>query len=88
MNKVKIDSYEYEVNASGEVFRVGNPKPKFQSVNRDGYRVVSLWKDNKPIAKTVHRLVALAFLPNHENKPCVNHIDGISKTIMCQTLSG
>ena len=76
MNKVKIDSYEYEVNELGEVFRVGNPKPKYQSVNRDGYKVVGLWKNNKSTAKTVHRLVALAFIPNPENKPCVNHIDG------------
>lgn len=76
MKKVKIDNFEYEVNELGEVFRIGNPKPKYQSVNRDGYKVVGLWKDNKPTAKTVHRLVALAFIPNPENKPCVNHIDG------------
>ena len=76
MNKVKIDSYDYEVNELGEVFRIGNPKPKYQSVNRDGYKVVGLWKNNKATAKTAHRLVALAFIPNPENKPCVNHIDG------------
>lgn len=76
MERKKIADFDYEVDKQGNVYRVGNDKPKYQSVNRDGYRVVCLWKNNKSTAKTVHRLVALAFLPNPENKPCVNHING------------
>lgn len=37
---------------------------------------VQLWKDNQAYLKAVHRLVAIAFIPNPENKPTVNHIDG------------
>lgn len=45
------------------------------SLQGKGYRRVFLSggirKDN-----LVHRLVAIAFIPNLEDKPCVNHIDG------------
>lgn len=40
------------------------------------YAAVQLWKNNKDVLKAVHRLVAEAFIPNPENKPTVNHIDG------------
>lgn len=45
------------------------------SYNKDGYHVVSLSKNG--ITKTfgVHRLVALAFITNTENKPFVDHIN-------------
>ena len=76
MERNKIANFEYEVDKEGRVYRIGTVKEKYQSVNRDGYKVVRLYKNNKSTAKTVHRLVALAFLPNPENKPCVNHIDG------------
>ena len=41
-----------------------------------GYLRVSLDKDGKTKFVPVHRLVALAFIPNPLNKPQVNHIDG------------
>lgn len=44
----------------------------------NGYLYVSLQKDGKRIpAQAVHRLVAQAFIPNPNNKPHVNHLNGI-----------
>jgi NUMOD4 motif/HNH endonuclease len=40
-----------------------------------GYPVVSLWKNNKGKTCTVHRLLAIAFIPNPDNLPEVAHID-------------
>ena len=41
-----------------------------------GYCKVQLHKDGRSQMKYVHRLVAEAFLPNPQNKPQINHIDG------------
>lgn len=46
---------------------------------RSGYWSVVLRVRNKSIDSVVHRLVAIAFVANPENKPQVNHIDGNKK---------
>lgn len=43
---------------------------------RGKYKAVNLWKNGKSKPSNVHRLVAINFIKNDENKPCVNHIDG------------
>lgn len=48
-------------------------KPKQKN---SGYLFVSLCKNNNIKYSHIHRLVASAFIPNPENKPLVNHIDG------------
>lgn len=41
-----------------------------------GYVKLLLCKNAVQVSYTLHRLVALAFIPNPENKPHVNHKDG------------
>ena len=45
-------------------------------IRDDGYHQVRLRKSNKATRPLTHRLVAAAFIPNPENKPTVNHING------------
>ena len=43
--------------------------------NRRGYKMVTLSKHGKQKHFQVHRLVAIAYLENPENLPCINHKD-------------
>ena len=43
--------------------------------NANGYYFVRLSKNGKVKPHSVHRLVGIAFLSNHDNKPQVDHID-------------
>lgn len=43
--------------------------------DHSGYPYVTLIILKDKVAKPVHRLVAEAFIPNPENKPCIDHID-------------
>ena len=40
-----------------------------------GYKRITVCVGGKIKKHSIHRLVAVAFVPNPENKPCVNHID-------------
>lgn len=52
-------------------------KPLRTRLNRNGYEELKIRKDGKQIHMLVHRLVALAWIENPENKPEVDHIDTI-----------
>ncbi|MEH7514128.1 NUMOD4 motif-containing HNH endonuclease [Gottfriedia acidiceleris] len=43
----------------------------------NGYNIVVLCPRNKKKSFRVHRLIAKTFIPNRENKRCVNHKNGI-----------
>jgi hypothetical protein len=72
-----IVGYEglYEVSDFGNVRNCKTGRFLKGSENKDGYLQVGLYKDKKRKMFRIHRLVALAFLENPENKPTVDHID-------------
>ena len=78
------DFPSYEVSSQGRVRswvnsrgnRQNEPHIIHQQPRKSGYVKVELWKNGKGYTKDVHRLVALEFIPNPNNKPDVNHIDG------------
>lgn len=46
-----------------------------QNIQKNKHCMVVLCKNGKTYPKLVHRLVAIAFIPNPQNKPVVDHID-------------
>jgi hypothetical protein len=50
-------------------------KPRY---DKDGYKIISTRRDDgRSTTVRVHRLIAEAYIPNPENKPVVNHKNGI-----------
>ena len=88
-----IKGYEglYQVSNLGRVKSLGREtlskrgvlmkfKGRMLSLNskdKDGYILVSLVRNKQKTTSKVHRLVCEAFLPNPENRPQVNHKNGI-----------
>lgn len=47
-----------------------------QGNGRGGYKLVTLQKEGKKKTFSVHRIIAMTFVENPHNKPCVDHING------------
>lgn len=73
----KIDNFpNYEISNFGNVRNIKRNKEISAIYDKNGYKKVHLFNNGKDKMLFVHRLVAKAFIPNPENKPTVNHIDG------------
>ena len=62
----------YQISNKGRLRRDGRIR-KEANLPKDGYPVYSMKSDGKTISIRVHRLMAIAFIPNPDNKPEVNH---------------
>ena len=87
-----IEGYEgyYQISTMGRVKslerhivrKTGSTQLIYERVLKErlsthGYLMVSLWKHNKEKNLSIHRMLAIAFIPRIKGKDIINHINGI-----------
>lgn len=79
---IEIKGFEnYLIDENGTIINKNTSCIKIGTSNNigKGYLYVDLYKNGKRKRFYIHRLVAETFIPNPENKPYINHIDGNPK---------
>ena len=69
----------YQVSTFGNVKNVKTGRILKPSIGSDGYYIVKLYNDDVKVTKRIHKLIALTFLENPDDKKCVDHVDRNSK---------
>lgn len=77
-NRGRLKSLPHEVHRRGQGTILVKGCILKLVYNPNGYHIHILHKQGaKPYTARIHRLVAETFIPNPENKPCIDHINGI-----------
>lgn len=77
----------FSVYSDGSVKNHRSGKRRFGNPSDKGYlRIVVRDKNKKSHTVFVHRLIAMAYVPNPDNKPQINHKDGNKKNNLPENL--
>lgn len=79
----EIPDLPYDISSHGQVRRHATAAYKHKDktfvlpyISNKGYVIVNLYLKSKVHKFLLHRLIATAFIPNPDNLPVINHIDG------------
>lgn len=74
--ELKSFGYEgYKISDDGRLWSEKTQKFLKPHLDKYGYIIYTISIDGKPITMTAHKMVALAFIPNPNNLPQINHKD-------------
>jgi len=78
---IRIEGHpNYIIHQNGTILRLWKGKSKQMKLGlTKGYLRLGLYNKSKPKHYFVHRLLALTYIPNPENKPFIDHIFGKEK---------
>lgn len=72
----EIEGFDnYQISNLGRVKNIKFDRLVKPLLDNRGYIMVNLYKNGKMKRLSLHRLIAIAFIPNPENKPCIDHIN-------------
>ena len=72
---IKGYSEYYLISNAGRIKSVRMNTIMKQHIDKNGYCRIGLTSEGNVITKGIHRLVAITFIPNPQNKECVCHKD-------------
>lgn len=76
--KIERTKFKYEINELGQVRNVKSKHLIKLRINQRGYYTFGFYEGKRTMSVAeVHRQVAIAFIPNPNNYPVVNHKNGI-----------
>ena len=85
-NLGRMRSLDRKVSTGKSGYRIARGKILKPTFGKQNYYTVSLSKDNIQVRKSVHRLVAEAFIPRIEGKDYVDHINANTKDNRAENL--
>lgn len=82
----KVKSLERDVYYQNGTVHHLKEKILAHFLDKDGYQIVNLCKNGEIKKMRVHRLVAMAFIPNPENKSQINHKNEVKTNNVVENL--
>lgn len=67
---------KYGITEAGEIFNLETGRRIKTFLGKNGYETAQFTYEKRHHMRLVHRLIAEAYIPNPEQKPCINHRDG------------
>lgn len=66
----------YQITEDGRVFNTKTGNYRKHNLDGSGYAQITFFGKKKKISVKIHRLVAIAFVPNESGYNVINHLDG------------